>query len=87
MPLYNSDEALTERLRIQRNVFIFLTGCSLASIGIMLPRSIHTYHQQKMLNVYLVNLQGLIVENQQQARAIQSKILKEQQEIRDGSKK
>jgi hypothetical protein len=68
-------------LRVQRDLFAAGAVCFLVSIGFALPRAITSYRELKAINVYLANLQGAIVESQQQIRTVQREILRVQLEI------
>jgi hypothetical protein len=66
---------------MQRNLFATLAICSIASIGLALPRKVRSYRELKAANEHLVGLQEAIVANQQRIRDTQEQILQVQREI------
>jgi uncharacterized protein YbbK (DUF523 family) len=81
MPSPISEEQEIGRLRKQRNLFSVLAICSVASIGFAFPRKIAAIRELKAVNSHLVELQAEIVQNQQQTRDVQSRILEVQKQI------
>jgi hypothetical protein len=81
MPSPAPEEDRISRFRTQRNLFAILAVCSIASIGLALPRKVASYRELKAANERLVGLQEAIVENQQRIRDTQDQILLIQREI------
>jgi hypothetical protein len=75
------DEDVT-RLRRQRNLFATIAICSLASIGLSVPRKISNYRELKAVNAHVVELQASIVYTQQQIQTVENRIIGIQLEIR-----
>ena len=69
------------RLRRQRNLFSVLAICSMASIGLAVPRKVAAIRELKAVNAHLVDLQAQIVQNQQLTRDVQNQILEVQKQI------
>ena len=70
------------RLRRQRNLFATIAVCSLASIGLAVPRKVASYRELKAANAHLVEMQAAIVSTQRQIKMAQEEIQGYQQAIR-----
>jgi hypothetical protein len=81
MPSLQTEERKVIRLRTQRRFFVVLAACSLASMGLAVPRRVASYRELRTVNARLVELRAAIVENQNQIRAIQEQIVRFQKEI------
>jgi uncharacterized protein YbbK (DUF523 family) len=75
-------EQKVRRVKSQRKLFITISICTIASIGLSVPRKVANYRQLKAVNDRLVELQGDIVYTQQQIRLVEDELLAAQREIR-----